>query len=161
MLPLLGGACGLFSSKKPVLPTKPPGSSWALVEGTHDGSLLLARVRTQLGEIVRHSAYPFRVGVATPLRQLAGNGIPTPEENATLLEVEDRLAEILEADRAAVHVITLTTNGVKEWVFYASDPKTMKQRMGTLAPTVNTHRLQMVVERDADWEVYHQFLKAQ
>ena len=79
MLPLLGGACGLFSSKKPVLPTKPPGSSWALVEGTHDGSLLLARVRTQLGEIVRHSAYPFRVGVATPLRQLAGNGIPTPK----------------------------------------------------------------------------------
>jgi|ERR1700752_4860157 len=148
---------GFFSRKKPTVPIGPPSDTWVVVRGAHNGNPLLARVRTQLGPVVGHSAYPFRVGVATRVLQGAADGMPSAEENATLLDIEDRLATALEADRAAVFVVALTTNGVKEWVFYASDPVAVKQRMDAFLPSVRTHQLQMVIAKDEDWVVYHQF----
>ena len=114
-------------------------------------------MRKGLGTIVGHAAYPFRVGVATRVRATAANGMPTPEENATLQEVEDRLSRALEVDRETLLVVVLTTNGVKEWVLYTSDPDATKRRMQAFAPTVSTHRLQMVVAQDTAWVVYRQF----
>lgn len=149
---------GLFSSKNPAGPTDAAPDSWTMVQGTHGGNLLLARVRTDLGALVGHAAYPFRIGVATPVHQLAANGMPTSGENATLLELERQLAAALEAERHAILVVALTTNGVKEWVFYATDPKAIQQRFEAFAPTVRTHRLQMVIEKDPGWVVYHQFV---
>ncbi len=151
---------GFFSRKKASLPDSLPAGSWGVVQGSNQGNLLLARVRKGLGAIVGHAAYPFRVGVATRVRATAANGMPTPEENATLQELEDRLSRALEVDREALLVVALTTNGVKEWVLYSSDPDATKRRMQDFAPTVGTHKLQMVVGQDKDWAVYRQFAGA-
>ena len=147
---------GLFSKKKPSLPETLPLGSWAMVQGSNQGILLLARVRKGLGSVVGHVSYPFRVGVATRVRATAANGMPTAEENAILQEVEGRLSHALEIDREAVFVVALTTNGVKEWVFYTSDPEATKRRMQAFAPSVESHRLQMVVAEDKEWAVYRQ-----
>jgi len=151
---------GLFSRKKTPLPDSLPAGSWGIVQGSNQGTLLLARVRKGLGAVVGHAAYPFRVGVATRVRATAANGMPTPEENATLQDLEDRLSRALEVDREALLVVALTTNGVKEWVFYTSDPDATKRRMQDFAPTVSTHKLQMVVGEDKGWGVYRQFAGA-
>jgi len=95
--------------------------------------------------------------VATRVRATAANGMPTPEENTTLQEVEDSLRLALEAEREAILVVALTTSGVKEWVLYTSDPEATKRRMGAFGPTVKTHQLQMVIREDKDWDVYRQF----
>ncbi len=64
---------GLFSKKTPSLPETIPLGSWAMVQGSNQGSLLLARVRKGLGSVVGHVAYPYRVGE----RDLArGGGAP-------------------------------------------------------------------------------------
>jgi len=155
-----GGIVGLFSKKKTPLPDSLPAGSWSVVQGSNQGNLLLARVRKGLGTIVGHAAYPFRVGVATRVRATAANGMPTPEENATLQDLEVRLCQALEGDREALFVVGLTTNGVKEWVLYTSDPEVTKRRMRDFAPTVSTHKLQMVIEQDKAWAVYRQFAGA-
>jgi hypothetical protein len=147
---------GLFSKKKPPVPDNIPTGPWAMVQGSNQGKLLLARVHKGLGAIVGHAAYPFRVGVATRVRATAANGMPTPEENATLQEVEDRLQLALEAEREAILVVALTTNGVKEWVLYTSDVEATKRRMESFGPTVKTHQLQMVIREDKHWDVYRQ-----
>ena len=147
----------LFSRRKPPLPESVPPGPWAMVQGSNQGNLLLARVHKGLGTLVGTAAYPFRVGVATRVRATAANGMPTPEENITLQEVEDRLRLALEAEREAILVVVLTTNGVKEWVLYTSDPEATKRRMGAFGPTVSTHQLQMVIREDKNWDVYRQF----
>src|SRR5207247_9623773 len=121
------------------------------------GTYRMYRVRYGTHSTIGHAANPYRVGVATQVRATAANGMPTPEENATLQEVEDRLSRALEVDRETLLVVVLTTNGVKEWVLYTSDPDATKRRMQAFAPTVSTHRLQMVVEQDKAWSVYRQF----
>ena len=151
---------GLFSRKKTPLPDRLPAGSWGIVQGSNQGTLLLARVRKGLGAIVGHAAYPFRVGIATRVRATAANGMPTPEENATLQDLEDRLSRALEVEREALLVVALTTNGVKEWVLYTSDPDATKRRMQDFAPTVSTHKLQIVVGEDKGWAVYRQFAGA-
>src|SRR2546426_7227337 len=105
-----------------------------MVQGSTKGPLLWPGVRRALGAVVGHAAYPFRVGIATRVRATAANGMPTPEENATLQDLEDRLSRALEVDREALLVVALTTNGVKEWVLYTSDPDATKRRMQDLAP---------------------------
>lgn len=83
--------------------------------------------------------------------------MPTPEENLTLQALEDRLRLALEAEHEAILVVALTTAGVKEWVLYTSDPEATKRRMQAFAPTVTSHKLQMVIEQDTEWNVYRQF----
>ena len=147
---------GLLSRKKPPLPDSFPPGPWAVVQGSNQGKLLLARVHKGLGILVGSAAYPFRVGVATRVRATAANGMPTPEENTTLQEVEDRLRLALEAEREAILVVALTTSGVKEWVLYTSGPEATKRRVGAFGPTVQTHQLQMVIGEDKNWDVYRQ-----
>ena len=148
---------GLFSKKQPALPDQIPPGSWAVIQGSNQGNLLLARVRRGLGDNVGHAAYPFRVGVVTRVLAVAANGMPTPEENDALQALEDRLCQTLEVDREALLVVALTSNGVKEWVLYTSDPESTKRRMQAFVPTVSSHKLQMVVQPDSGWAVYRQF----
>jgi len=86
--------------------------------------------------------------------------MPTPEENATLQDLEDRLSRALEVEREALLVVALTTNGVKEWVLYTSDPDATQRRLQDFAATVSTHKLQMVVGEDKGWAVYRQLAGA-
>ena len=148
---------GLFSRNKPALPDSIPAGPWAVVQGSNQGKLLLARVHKGLEALVGHAAYPFRVGVATRIRATAANGMPTPEENTTLQDIEERLRLALEAEREAILVVALTTSGAKEWVLYTSDPDATKRRMGAFAPTIHSHQLQMVIREDKNWDVYRQF----
>jgi hypothetical protein len=147
---------GLFS-RKPTLPDVIPPGHWSMVQGAQDGQLLLARVHMGIDSLVGHRAYPFRVGIATRMINVVNNGMPTPEENATLQALEKRIQQAIEVDREAVLVIVITCAGVKEWVFYTSKPESTKQRTQAFAPTVQSHKLQMIIERDDRWTVYREF----
>jgi hypothetical protein len=147
---------GIFS-KKPKLPDSLPSGPWSMIQGVQDGQLLLARVHMDFQTFPQRATYPFRVGVATKVVTLAENGMPTVEENAKLQELEKHIQQIFEADREAMLVVALTCGGVKEWVFYTSNPASTKQRMMAFAPSVTTHKLQMMIEPDEDWTVYGDF----
>ena len=67
---------GLFSRKKPPLPENVPPGPWAVVQGSNQGKLLLARVHKGLGILVGSAAYPFRVGVAVPAEEVVKAIVP-------------------------------------------------------------------------------------
>src|SRR5574341_449856 len=104
---------GFFSRKPPALPDQVPSGPWSMFQGTNDGQLLLARVHTGVESIQGHAAYPWRVDIATRVRDVAANGMPSPDENAALQELEERLQSALEGEREAVFVIAITTAGIK------------------------------------------------
>src|SRR6266487_5222830 len=118
-----------FFSKESGRPDTLPTGPWTMVEGTNEGRILLARVHVGLGKLVGHESYPFRVGIATRVKQVADNEMPAPEENKVLQGLEELLRRALETDREAVLVLAITTGGVKEWVLYTSDPEATKRRM--------------------------------
>ena len=144
-------------SRKPSLPDAIPDGPWSMVQGAQNGQLMLARVHMGVDSLAGHPAYGFRVGIATKMQALANNGMPTPEENTTLQALEERIRNAVEVDREAFLVIAITCGGVKEWVFYTSNPESTKRRMQAFAPSVQTHKLQMIIEPDDKWTVYRDF----
>lgn len=131
--------------------------NWSVSEGTYDGNLLIVRVNRGVAQAVGHSAFPHRVGVAVPLRLPDSNGFPGPEEAEQLQQVEELLSAELGADRQSLYVASISTGGMREFVFYTSDPAATHNLLDRLAKTVTTHELQHIIEPDPKWTVYGQF----
>src|SRR5262245_14398099 len=128
-------------------------ASWAVAQGQYNGSPLFARIRSEPGRAVR-STHGHRVGIAVPLRNPSPDGLPQGDEFADLDAIEDALTAAFEIDAKAVHVLSLTTSGMREFVLYTSDPGWAQAVFESLRAQVHSHELQLAIESDPTWSVY-------
>lgn len=129
---------------------------WSLDQGVYAGRPLLVRLNRGIDAAIGHPDYSHQVGVAIPLRAPDENGFPAREEGEQLGRIEDLLSERLEAERQCIHVATLSTGGMRELVFYSSDPASTHALLEQLATEVSTHEVQHIVQPDPRWKVYRQ-----
>lgn len=129
---------------------------WSLDQGVYAGRPLLVRLNRGIDAAIGHPDYSHQVGVAIPLRAPDENGFPAREEGEQLGRIEDLLAARLEAERQCIHVATLSTGGMRELVFYSSDPASTHDLLEQLATEVSTHEVQHIVQPDPRWKVYRQ-----
>jgi hypothetical protein len=130
---------------------------WSVSEGKHGTNLMIVRVNRGVAAAVGHPAYTHQVGVAVPLRAPDPTGFPGPEKSGDLGEIEDLLAASLCAERLCLHVATISTGGMRELVFYSSDPAATHSLLEQLAKQITTHAIQHIVQPDPKWHVYRQF----
>ncbi|MEY4547978.1 MAG: hypothetical protein RL685_4173, partial [Pseudomonadota bacterium] len=88
------------------------------------------------------------------------NGFPRPEEGLVLDAIEDQLVDALTAAGAGIFVLAVTTAGMREFIFYTSDASASQLQVEKLAQTIGSHTLQHVVEHDAEWDVFQQFVES-
>lgn len=102
---------------------RPPrdDSTWTVAQGDYEGSPLFARIRRDLGHPIR-ATHTHRVGIAVALLNPDSRGLPRTEEYPVLAEIEDALTSALESGGKSVHVLSITTRGMREFVFYTRDP---------------------------------------
>ena len=131
-------------------------ASWSVAQGDYDGAPLFARIRSDPGPRFRQS-HVHRVGVAVPLRAPDARGLPQPEEFARLAEIEDILSAAFESNSKSIHVLSITTSGMREFVFYACDPGWVELTLSSIQGQVPDHELQLAIEHDPEWSVYGQF----
>ena len=98
-----------------------------------------------------------RVGVAVPLNAPDPDGLPTRNEARLLADIEDALVAALHAGSEAVHLLVLTTGGMREFVFHTTSPETVGTAIAEVAARFPSHQVQWFQEEDPDWEVYSQF----
>jgi hypothetical protein len=134
------------------------GDSWTVCEGEYNGKPLLARVNVGLKPLVADSRYQHRIGVAVPFNSPDENGFPSGEESWKVSEIEDLLVAELEIHHESLFAVVITTGGMREFVFYTSDPHTAETKLKALAERIDSYQLQRVIEPDAGWTVYHQFV---
>jgi hypothetical protein len=85
-------------------------------------------------------------------------GLPDPDENAQVSEIEDQvIAEVSEAT-TGVHVLTLTNTICKELVFYIMAGADIGAIHGKLMDDVSSHEVQCFAEHDGNWDLYRQFM---
>jgi hypothetical protein len=133
-------------------------SSWALFKGEWEGKPLIARVNSALKRFSGHPQYPHQVGVAVPFRSPDENGFPPPDESAELAEIEEMLCSKLETQNESLFAAVITTAGMREFVFYTSNPKSVESKLRELEQTVRSHQIQRMIRSDEDWGVYRQFV---
>jgi hypothetical protein len=129
---------------------------WSVARGEHNDAPMFIRIRQDPRPGLT-AAYSHRVGFAVPLRTPDSRGLPQGAEFEDLARIEDLLASTLESEGASIQVLSITTSGMREFVFYTCDPERIQAVVPTLQAQVRSHQLQSYIEPDPDWSVYQEF----
>lgn len=138
----------------------PPADSqlWKVAQGSHDGDPLILRFNTTAQEIAGHPTLPIKLGFGVPLNHPDEGGLANAEENAQLGAIEDLIAErVLEA-AVGVHVMTLTSGVMKEFVFYIAPGPDIAALHAALRAEIPSHDLQCLAEEEPDWSSFRYFV---
>ncbi len=136
------------------------GDRWTLLEGQLDEKPIITRYKETLVGAVGHPDYPFQIGIAIPLLDPADNGLPALAEGQQLSAIEDLLVDTLEEKQEAVHVMTITFNNMREFVFYASreKPQYFEQKVKSVAEKITTkHHIQFMMQLDKQWDTFRKY----
>jgi hypothetical protein len=146
-----------FTKKSPTPKQLPIDGPWSVSQGKHDGNILIVRSNKGYKDFGRIAGYEHQVGIAVPLRAPDPDGLPSPAEDAKLGRIEDALCASLEQQMESLLVAIITTNGMREFVFYTREPEHVKQRFAGLRRSITSHEIQLMIQPDKKWKVYSQF----
>jgi hypothetical protein len=135
----------------------PLDGPWTIFEGHHDGRTMFVRTNMAYREYGSVEGYEHQVGIAVPLKNAASSGLPTPEENAQLGEIEDAICGSLEEQAESLLVAVITTSGMKEFVLYSREPQSVKRRFEQLCSRITSHEMQLMIQADSTWRTYARF----
>jgi hypothetical protein len=101
--------------------------------------------------------FPVRLGVAVPFLKPDASGMPSPDELLALARIEDLLCAEVEAEGNGVFTLAITTNGMREFVFYVTEAGWAHACVERVRAQVPDHQLQMYSEPDRAWQIYSEF----
>lgn len=130
--------------------------TWSIGQDITEGKPMFVRVRNGLKEAAGHPSYPFQIGVAIPLLNPTEDGLTTNTEADELGKIEDLLVEKLTTNNQSVFAMVITFNGMREFVFYASEwkPEFFEQEVKSI--NSGAHELQFMMKRDPKWDTFIQ-----
>lgn len=128
--------------------------AWSLSHGTHDGRALIARVNLGLKELAGHPDLRYQVGIAVPLSGTTDSGLPAVEADRQLTALEDELLATLTEGGQSVLAAVVTTERMREFVFYVSRPGPVQSRVKALQERLVRYDLQLLIQEDPTWRVY-------
>ena len=143
-----------FKRKSPSLARLPIDGPWSIAEGEHSGGIMIVRMNIGYRDYKRVPGYEHQVGIAVPLAKVEANGLPRPTEGAILNEIEEVICNSLEEQAESLFVAVITTDGMREFVFYTREPDRVKERMMELRERIPSHELQLSIQSDRDWRIY-------
>jgi hypothetical protein len=147
----------MFSMFKTSEKTYPSEDKWTLLKGTHEGKPMWVRRNDSALSLKGHADYGHRVGVAVPLVSCNEDGLPTEKEFETLDPLETAIAGALESKNDALQVLAITTNSMRELIFYTRIPAETEGRLNEVRSQFPQRQVQSYVARDKNWDVYEQF----
>lgn len=130
---------------------------WSLAEAAIDSTPLIIRYNESASEWVAHAGLPIKLGLAVPLNSPREGGLPDPEENQQLNEIEDIVTREIDARSPALFALVLTTGVMREFVFYVPAGVDLRAIHEAIQAKVTTHEVQCVAEKETRWNSYRQF----
>ncbi|HET9410041.1 MAG TPA: DUF695 domain-containing protein [Candidatus Sulfotelmatobacter sp.] len=133
--------------------------TWSVSKGMREGKPIFVRFREGLREAVGHPEYPFQIGIAVPLLHPTEDGLTTDSEAQELGKIEDALNERIVRGGSGIFALTITYNGMREFVFYAKEwkPESFEQEVKSI--NAGPHKLQFMMQRDSKWDTFKRFVK--
>lgn len=148
---------GLFK-KKPDPKEIFADGGWQLFQRESGGNPIVVRINTHLKPFAGDTELTVKIGFAVPLNSPVEGGLPEPEENLALVEIEDRIAAEVAAAGEAVHALTITMGTFKEFLFYAKPGMDIQAVHEKLMSEITSYEVQCYAEMDPDWETYKEYV---
>ena len=144
----------LFKKKAQEYPTE---QIWTVARMQNEGDPMSVRRNSSAALLARHPEYRHRVGIAVPIHAPNADGFPEAAESEQLDVLENLLRQRLEHNHDALHVLTITTGAMREFIFYSRNPVAAHAIVNALCSEIATHELQCDVEDDPKWDAYKVF----
>ena len=144
-----------FLKKKPI--EHPSKSKWSILQGQDNEKPIFVRRNDSAKQLSSNSEFDYRVGVAIPLLAPNKFGLPSNDEMESLNKIESELSIQLEKGKNSLLVLSITTNGMREFVFYTRDSRMIEKIINDVRNKFSSHEIQFYIEKDKDWSVYKQF----
>jgi hypothetical protein len=127
---------------------------WKVFRSEHNTKPIIIRYRSGMAGAIGHPEYPYQIGIAVPLLNPTKDGLTTEEEAKILSEIEDALNLTLSENQEAAEVMAITTNGMREFVFYA--PKWEPEYYESKVKSIDgrSHQLQFMIQSDPEWNTF-------
>jgi hypothetical protein len=147
-----------FSSLQKDLNTLPPisfeGHTWSVARATYDNSPVIVRFNSSAKQWIGHKALAIRLGFAIPLNAPNDGGLPNPEENQQLNDVEDAILREVDVNAKGIYAFVVTTGTMKEFVFYITENVDIAAIHKAIQHAVSTHEVQCMAVKDPGWDAY-------
>jgi hypothetical protein len=130
---------------------------WSIGPGTQDGRPIFTRFNAGLKPYAGRPEFSHQLGIAVPLKNPTPDGLPTQAEAEQLNQIEDEMGRLLLAGNESLLAGVITTNGMREFVLYTSDPAAAMAKAADLARRVHHHEVQFVMNDDPEWKAFSRF----
>ena len=132
---------------------------WNVAQAELSGKPIFIRANIGFRGFKDKAKYPYRIGFAFPLLKPNENGLPTHDEGNQLSAVEDTLLNALTKKRLAFLTLVITTQGMREFVFYSNQSEAVQKQIDILKESIKSHEFQSYIESDKNWEVFIEYAK--
>ena len=130
--------------------------SWSIGHGERDGKPIITRCNMGLLPALGNAAFNKQVGIAVPFNHPTASGLPEPEEDAQLHQMEEEIGRRFTLNNESLLACIITTGNMREFVLYTSDEAAAVVEVEQLAKDTNHHEIQHVVNVDPEWNVFRQ-----
>lgn len=126
---------------------------WQVGEGVYEGHRLVARVNVGARSLVGDGHYTLRIGIAVRFVSPESDGMPKAAEIKSLEGIEDMIHDYFTAKYTGVLCIILTTQGMREFIIYATADD-IDKLIHSLSQRFPKYHFQCYSEPDTEWDVY-------
>jgi len=134
-------------------------SGWSVATGADNGMPLIFRIRNSAPPYATKADFPHLLAICWKYDATCNNGMPLPEEVKRMTELEDLLESGIEKVEQAFLTAIVTGNGVREWQWYARDPKKLMELVNQTLGELEPFPVQFSFQHDPEWEGYNGFLE--
>lgn len=132
---------------------------WSGKEVGYKDSELVAFFRKNLGakEISGHPDL-LRLVYFTISYEVDGpQGFPSKEDHAQISDFEDENVPNIEFESNSIHVASVLKNGIKDLLFYVSDPDAFLKAISENNSRLKGFKVDLELAHDPKWEIYADF----
>lgn len=132
---------------------------WSVLQGENNDNPMFIRLNTGVKKIVGHPSYPYRIGIAIPLKNPQEDGFPRSEENLDFNQIEDEIFNLFQNNNEAFVCAIITTSGMKEFMIYSTTDQNIEIKIYLLKSKFSEYDFQYYVQKDINWDMYKEFNK--
>lgn len=134
--------------------------TWTTSEGLLEGKPIIIRIRQSLRPLAGHAQFPNRMRIVWQYEPKGESGLPSAELLRRMATCEDALVDALECDNLAILTHVMTCDGVRQWVFYASDTGQCTDRLQETLSEDVAAAIGVNAMRDEPWSEFTAVLEA-
>jgi hypothetical protein len=133
--------------------------SWATAQTEYEGFPLMLRRPTNIDVDSLRPSHPTLAVVTHEFTKRKPNGLPEPDYNESLFEMDIELVRAFDVDRMGVPVLVETFGGKRHYYFYVTADTDVPTIISAVSRRYPSERLSWEVRPDPQWGFLEKYAK--